>query len=76
MLVRVEASDAALFECLSLGEPLYLASGEYYGVLAAIDSSPAEIALLEDGVFLLSLHNSPMLVLRAPQPLKMPCMIS
>lgn len=53
MLVRVEASDAALFECLSLGEPLYLASGEYYGEVAAIDSAPAKITLLEDGVFLL-----------------------
>ena len=52
MLVRVEASDAALLDCLFVGEPLYLASGEYYGELAAIDSSPAKITLLEDGAFL------------------------
>lgn len=51
MRVRVESTDADLSASLRIGEALYLASGEYYGELSEIDSAPAKITLLEDGVF-------------------------
>ena len=49
--VQVDSCDASLFECLSVGEALYLASGEYFGELEGIEVTPASVTLLEDGVF-------------------------
>ena len=51
LVLRVESTDAALSECLTVGEELYLVSGAYYGELVGIESARARISLLEGGSF-------------------------
>ncbi|MBE6589296.1 MAG: DUF4330 family protein [Ruminococcaceae bacterium] len=47
--IYVPATEARLFECLEIGETLYLGSGEYYGVLTEIGVFPAQVRLEKDG---------------------------
>ncbi len=49
--VRIPVSDASLEECLHPGERTYLSTGEYYGVLEALESERAEVRLFDGGRF-------------------------
>ncbi len=51
MLAELADVHPALADCLSVGEDLYLASGEYYGRITGIEVLPAKTWLLSDGVY-------------------------
>ena len=51
--VRVTPCEALLGECVVYGEPLYLSTGEEYGVLEEMGVNGVEVRLVENGDFLI-----------------------